>query len=521
MKTQKILVKQLMLTLVAFLLPLCVSGQVAMEKCNYYKSSKTRTVEDWGEWTTLCTAVTDDSGREAMMTVFQTYGVGTIEPWAEPITIEQRTSKTDPTKHQLCLKGIFNAKNIILDYDSSTATISAERQSTGYAINKELAESAGAPDPLDEFEFYLKSATYRPANGYIDLQSAFVLVNDNLGFNRGLILRLQGVKCPEFTYAKDKPYVGRDETTITFNITFEEPIVKYRMAYFAPGEQINIDAVRALHFANPQTDLQYMETDQPTFEFTCTKIGEYNVFLIPIGADGNAVTDFWRTYVISYAEPEYESYVWNYIGESTVNEYAGSLLISSEDKWIQVDGMWMYKYPYKSTIEGVKTYRRADNPNIIGLRNLYGENHPYSSMYDYIDPEQDWWIYIDVTNPKDVKLLTTPVGVMLDAGYASFISQLLYAPLATYSDGVITFPYSSLVIDRYSANQSSDGTFDLEVVLPAEENSETAVEQLTLNPSDSGKQNVTIYDISGRRINSSAKLKSGVYIVNGQKVQIR
>lgn len=264
-----------------------------------------------------------------------------------------------------------------------------------------------------------------------------------------------------------------------------------------------------------------METDQPTFEFTCTKIGEYNVFLIPIGADGNAVTDFWRTYVISYAEPEYESYVWNYIGESTVNEYAGSLLISSEDKWIQVDGMWMYKYPYKSTIEGVKTYRRADNPNIIGLRNLYGENHPYSSMYDYIDPEQDWWIYIDVTNPKDVKLLTTPVGVMLDAGYASLISQLLYAPLATYSDGVITFPYSSLVIDRYSANQSSDGTFDLEVVLPAEENSETAVEQLTLNPSDSGKQNVTIYDISGRRINSSAKLKSGVYIVNGQKVQIR
>lgn len=142
-------------------------------------------------------------------------------------------------------------------------------------------------------------------------------------------------------------------------------------------------------------------------------------------------------------------------------------------------------------------------------------------MYDYIDPEQDWWIYIDVTNPKDVKLLTTPVGVMLDAGYASFISQLLYAPLATYSDGVIRFPYSSLVIDRYSANQSSDGTFDLEVVLPTEENSETTVEQLTLNSSDSGNQNVTIYDISGRRINSSAKLKSGVYIVNGQKVQIR
>lgn len=136
MKTHKIKVKQLMVMMVAFLLPLCVSGQVDIEECNYYKSSKTRTVEDWGEWSTLCTAVSGYS-KESMMAVFQTYGIGTIEPWAEPITIEQRTSKTDPTKHQLRLKGIFNAKNIILDYDSSTATISAERQSTGYAINKE------------------------------------------------------------------------------------------------------------------------------------------------------------------------------------------------------------------------------------------------------------------------------------------------------------------------------------------------------------------------------------------------
>ena len=40
---------------------------------------------------------------------------------------------------------------------------------------------------IDEFEFYLKSATYRPANGFIDLQSAFVLVNDNLGRDMQLI----------------------------------------------------------------------------------------------------------------------------------------------------------------------------------------------------------------------------------------------------------------------------------------------------------------------------------------------
>lgn len=342
-----------------------------------------------------------------------------------------------------------------------------------------------------------------------------------MGFNRGLVLTLQGMTRPNFTYTKEKPYVGRDETKFTFNVTFEEPIVKYRMAYFAPGKQIYSDDINALHFANPQTDIQYIETNQSTFEITCTNIGEYAVFLIPIGADGNAVMNYWRTSVVSYAEPEYDSYVWNYIGESTVSEHAGSVLISSDDKWTYVDGMPVNKYPWLATIEGVKTYRRADNPNIIGLRNLYGENHPYSSMFDYIEPEQDWWIYLDVTDPEDVKLLTTPVGVKLDSGYASFISQSVSSPLATYSHGEITFPFYSLVIGTYMANQGPVGPFDLKVVLPAEDNSETTVEQIKLNPSVSGKQNATIYDLYGRRISSSAKLKRGVYIVNGKKVQIR
>ncbi len=65
--------------------------------------------EDWSEWTTLGTAVTA-SGKDAIMANLRHWGEGTIEEWGEPITIDQRTNKADPSKHQLRLNGIFNAK---------------------------------------------------------------------------------------------------------------------------------------------------------------------------------------------------------------------------------------------------------------------------------------------------------------------------------------------------------------------------------------------------------------------------
>ena len=77
------------------------------------------TEEGWSEWEALGTAVTI-RGKEAMMTSLQYWGEGEIAPWEEPITIDQRYDRADPTKKQLRLNGIFNAKEIVLDYDSST-----------------------------------------------------------------------------------------------------------------------------------------------------------------------------------------------------------------------------------------------------------------------------------------------------------------------------------------------------------------------------------------------------------------
>ena len=447
--------------------------------------------EGWSEWNHLGTAVTA-SGKESMIATFQYWGTESVVAWDEPITIDQRTNVADPTKHQLRLNDIFNGKEIILDYDSSTGKISAEQQSTGYATNKELmVEQSGWSDFYDEFMFALDYTTgsYNPLTGKIDLSKAFFHVSDPskqlFYFNLGFTLQIEGVTPPTFTYAWDRTYVGRGECEATLTVTFEEPIVKYRKLVIAPGETVYVYQLEELYKANPETDLEYEDTDQPTTTITCDQIGIYRVLLIPLGADGTAVMDYMLARMVSYAEPDYDSYTWNYIGTSTVIEAMGSNLIPNEEAWEEVDGIWVNKYPWTVEVEGVQTYRRADNPNIIGLRNLYGENHPYSSMFQFIDQSQDWWVYIDVTNPEDVRLLTTPVGATSsNDGYASFISHYAEAnAAATYTDGVITFPFFSVLLGSI-VNQEYEAEFDFKVILPEEET--MPMEAITVNQYGSG-----------------------------------
>ncbi len=464
--------------------------------------------EGWSEWTTLGTAVTAN-GKDAMMSNLRYWGEGTIEEWKEPITIDQRTDKADPTKHQLRLNGIFNAKEIILDYDSSTATITAGKQSTGYATNTALIEGQGVPDPYDEFLFSINRGSYRPVTGLIDLSNAFFYISDQFGFQMGFTLQIEGVTPPAFTCTWDRKYVGREGGEATLTVNFEAPIVKYRKLALAPGESVSASAVKALYAANPVTDLVYEETDQTTVSITCSQMGTYRVVLIPIGADGTAVLDYGITSLNSYAEPDYGTYEWEYLGESTVTEHVGSVLIPNGEMWEEVDGAWVNKYPWQSTIAGVQTYRRADNPNIIGLRNLYGKNHPYSSMFTYIDQTLDWWIYIDITDPKDVKLLTTPVGVSSSQmGYRCFINQYAEGGTATYAEDVITFPNASVLLGDV-LNQDFNAAFDFRVVLPTG----SAVTWAPLNNGQS-----TIYDLTGRKILETESLGNGIYIINGRKV---
>lgn len=465
------------------------------------ESTSEEPADEWSEWSALGTAVTTD-GKDAMISNLQYWGYETNVAWEEPITIDQRTNVADPTKKQLRLNGIFNAKDIILDYDSSTSTISAEMQSTGYATNMTMIEGAGVPNPYEEFVFSLRSGTYRPMTGVIDLSNAFFYISDMFGFQLGFSLQIEGVTPPTFTGTWNRKYVGREGGEATLTVSFDEPIVKYRKLVLAPGESLSVSALSALYAANPVTDLVYEESNETTISITCTEMGTYRVVLIPIGADGTAVLDYKLASIVSYAEPEYETYTWNYIGESTVIEAMGSNLIATESMWEEVDGEWINKYTWQTTAEGVQTYRRADNPNIIGLRNLYGGNHPYSSKFIYVDQSQDWWVYIDITDPENVKLLTTPVGaISSQVGYGTFINQYADAGAATLSDGVITFPYGSVLLGNVM-NQDFEAEFDMKVVLP--ENVEDAITGI-----ETKHDKVEYFNLKGQRI---GKPDGGLYI---------
>ena len=126
-----------------------------------------------------------------------------------------------------------------------------------------------------------------------------------------------------------------------------------------------------------------------------------------------------------------------------------------------------------------------------------------------------------MTDPANVKLLTTPTGVISsEAGYRSFIKASLYPEAAaTLSDGVILFPYFTVVMDNL-VNQDMQAEFDFKVILPKEEPGE-GVEQIMLNSSAAELQHAEVYDLYGRRMLNLENLKSGIYIVNGKKMQLK
>ena len=189
-------------------------------------------------------------------------------------------------------------------------------------------------------------------------------------------------------------------------------------------------------------------------------------------------------------------------------------MIPNEIQYQPAGDQYTNKYPWMASVEGVKTYRRVDNPNIIGLCNMYDRKHPYSSMFRYVDESQDWWMYIDTSNPEDVKLITTPSGVKTDGyGYAAFFTHYNNEgmPKATYSDNVIIFPPYTILIGMNMNQDYTNASFDLHVQLPTEKVPD-AIQSV-----DSQEAEAEYFNLQGLRINEP--VAEGFYIERrGNKV---
>ena len=458
--------------------------------------------ETWGEWTALGTATTDASNKQQIINNINNYTVRGYDAWSDPVSVDQRVSSSDASKVQYRLNNIFNGKDIILDYDVKSMQLSAQKQSTGYEINTQAL--AGYGELYSEFMFVTNSSCYYfPHQGKFALYG-FFSINERYGLSINLVLQLDNVNTPKFSYTLEKPYVGRNETEATINLNFEAPIVKYRMLMLTPSQSISLKDVEALYPANPVSSFAYEELDSKQLKITCTEMGSYRVVLIPIGENGNAILPYFLPTIASYVEPAYE---WTYIGESKVDEYFGSVMIPNEIQYQPVGDQYTNKYPWMASVEGVKTYRRADNPNIIGLCNMYDRKHPYSSMFRYVDESQDWWMYIDTSNPEDVKLITTPSGVKTDSyGYAAFFTHCTYdgMPKATYSDNVIIFPPYTILIGMNMNQDYTNASFDLHVQLPTEK-APDAIQSV-----DSQEAEAEYFNLQGLRINEP--VAEGFYI---------
>lgn len=139
----------------------------------------------------------------------------------------------------------------------------------------------------------------------------------------------------------------------------------------------------------------------------------------------------------------------------------------------------------------VQVQERDDKPGYFRVINPYCENFPYNEPGDW-DDSQDWYLYIDATNPEEVYIPNlTPVGMDWGYGMFSIWSMSGYylnrnkpsdaAPyFGKYENGAITFPKNGLMImmadyndgGLYQANKDGKWTIVLDpskVVQPAYE----------------------------------------------------
>ncbi len=120
----------------------------------------------------------------------------------------------------------------------------------------------------------------------------------------------------------------------------------------------------------------------------------------------------------------------------------------------------------------------VDNPGKYRLVNAYGKIFPYNVEGDY-DPDNDYYLVIDATDPNRVKIPQASLG--LDWGYGAmgvyglseyFVDSGQATPdqVAAYygklEDGVITFPAKSIGLIMGSSLYGSNANGAFKVVLP-------------------------------------------------------
>ena len=253
----------------------------------------------------------------------------------------------------------------------------------------------------------------------------------------------------EYTYAKDSE--GNDS------------VVSDKIVSNLPAMTVKFDVTENTDNVFTVGDATFAEGDTVTtfkVDFPKAEIGKPYKLGLNI-SDDNLVSP-------NYSSGDYCTFTVNRVKWNDVGFYF-------DENGNKVEGYCMFTEDYVTGFFGVDNVsypivmqERDDRKGYFRMKNVYGASYPYNEPGDW-DTSQDYYIYIDATDPAKV-FIPHYCEIGMDWGYGMFrISSIAGLRLAqdrpadaegnygTYANGIISFPKEALLISM--ANYNSGGFY--------------------------------------------------------------
>lgn len=349
------------------------------------KGASLRADAGWGEWEELCYASFPQELLDWLAARCAQDGAA-MPAFAQPFQVMERNAADGSA--QLCFKNVFNNADVIVNVQAD-GSFTCDSP-TGIAIPN---ASAGW---YADFHLYMKG-WYLVGPRKLLVSSLWLYVAENFGYDYGATEITLG-EAPEFTFYPNDSYlfVPSDRTTATIEVTRSANVAFYRTVVRAG--LVPVREIMQIIAAKPGDGSDGLYRDVTENSFT-VEVGQHetNVYLIPYGADGNALDTYSRC-VIYYNKPLEGS--WRSIGRGALRDgyiYSGVTTAPGGST--------------SGVVTSVEVEMREDNENMIRVKNPYTPSHPMADELGFVNTGDDYYIVFDVTDPSRVVVQQTMTGI--------------------------------------------------------------------------------------------------------------
>lgn len=372
---------------------------------------------NWSEWTDNTTGSIDSNIEFQFKTLLHSQGEQWVD-FPEHFTIKTRTNNDDTDLVQYKLCDIFNHVDIILDYDRGTMLVSADRQDTGITI------ATPTEGGYQTYHFLMQPTKMFYLSNTMTDPSFFLLIEPNRGYNTTSLFDFDNSNLSSYYISTDSPcFIPSNRESATIHLllpsfpAYNEEITSYRY--------VCLDGLRAA-----------VDPDLWTLSNTlCEPEPEAGSFLTGSSADLTITPDepFTSICIVpldSKGRPAYYSAnlsvtwnkplegEWTAIGDATLSENIWMFGINRYD--MEYPFLDFSADPYNPAFTGespvtrqIAVERSTANPDMYRIKNPFGPAHPYHQYLTLTDPEDDFYVVIDASDPSYVKFQPTCTGFSL------------------------------------------------------------------------------------------------------------